>query len=45
MKRKDYIGPDGVFAGVRAKLFSVAYRMLGTRADAARAPRVVALHL
>ena len=30
----DDIGPDGVFAGVRAKLFSVAYRMLGTRADA-----------
>ncbi|GIZ50367.1 RNA polymerase sigma-70 factor [Noviherbaspirillum aridicola] len=27
-------GPEGVFAGLRQRLFSVAYRMLGTRADA-----------
>lgn len=28
------ISSDGVFAGLRARLFSAAYRMLGTRADA-----------
>lgn len=27
-------GAEGVFAGLRQRLFSVAYRMLGTRADA-----------
>lgn len=34
MKSQDDAGAEGVFAGVRAKLFSIAYRMLGTRADA-----------
>jgi len=34
MKEEGKTAADGVFAGVRAKLFSVAYRMLGTRADA-----------
>lgn len=34
MNGQNHIEAEGVFAGVRAKLFSAAYRMLGTRADA-----------
>ncbi|WP_420473934.1 RNA polymerase sigma-70 factor [Noviherbaspirillum sp. ST9] len=34
MNEQGKLGTDGVFAGVRARLFSIAYRMLGTRADA-----------
>lgn len=34
MSAKNQIGAEEVFAGVRAKLFSAAYRMLGIRADA-----------
>lgn len=34
MNRPGSSGADGIFAGLRARLFSVAYRMLGTRADA-----------
>ncbi|WP_151637801.1 RNA polymerase sigma factor SigJ [Noviherbaspirillum aerium] len=34
MDARNNIGSEGVFAGLRARLFSTAYRMLGTRADA-----------
>lgn len=34
MNEAGRISSDGVFAGLRARLFSAAYRMLGTRADA-----------
>lgn len=34
MHAQENIGADGVFAGLRARLFSTAYRMLGSRSDA-----------
>lgn len=34
MEAQNNIGADGVFAGLRTRLFSTAYRMLGSRADA-----------
>ncbi len=34
MEAQNTIDPDGVFAGLRKRLFTTAYRMLGLRADA-----------
>ncbi|MFS0758018.1 RNA polymerase sigma factor SigJ [Noviherbaspirillum sp. 1P10PC] len=34
MEAQNSISPDGVFAGLRKRLFTTAYRMLGSRADA-----------
>lgn len=34
MEAQNSISPDGVFAGLRKRLFTTAYRMLGLRADA-----------